>query len=189
MRSTSQAASWTGPLANPTTQTIGDAPEVQIARSLSQVPRTNTGAPPEEPTIADSRTRLLHEDVAANVVAIVEPVVATQSTPVFQTRQAWEGVVSAVRGDEFVALLNDRTDSARPDEEMIFDINEVAPVERQLVTPGAVFYLFIGIERTPGGQQKNVTTIRFRRLPVWTRSAIDRTEARAREIRDVLGTK
>ena len=94
-----------------------------------------------------------------------------------------------MQGAEFVAILTDRTDPSRPDEEASFDFEEVPPNERHLIQPGAVFYFFIGTECTRAGQQRNVSIIEFQRSPSWTRSALKRVDARARRIAGVLGVQ
>ena len=187
-------ASSIGPLSSysdGTTNGASHAAFVRVAERLaSGAPgrKSSTAAAPLVPSISNSRPQLIDDELVAGLVAIAEPVVANRpSGASFEARQTWEGVITAVRGEEFVSLMDDRTNPSSPDEEIVFDFGEVSPSERSLITVGAVFYLFIGVERATGGQQKNVSIIKFRRLPIWTRSALNRVESRANEVRDILG--
>jgi hypothetical protein len=105
----------------------------------------------------------------------------------FMVLQKWEGTVSTVGGDEFVAVIRDLTDRSRPDEEAAFPIEEVPEADRNLMAPGAVFYWNVGYELTAFGQRKRVSAIRFRRLPAWTRSEIESVQRRANEFKAVFG--
>jgi hypothetical protein len=100
--------------------------------------------------------------------------------------QIWEGTVIAVDTERFRAKLADITDPSKPDEQAVFEIGEVAQDDVAFVQPGSSFYWTIGTERTPGGQQKNTSLLQFRRLPLWNRSAIAKTEERARRTKELF---
>jgi hypothetical protein len=97
-----------------------------------------------------------------------------------QIRQLWEGTVTEVRGQAFVAVLTDKTQPNSPDERVEFERFELRNEDRSLVEPGAMFYWMIGTERTASGQVRNISTIELSRLPLWTRSSLkaacDKTE-------------
>jgi hypothetical protein len=95
-------------------------------------------------------------------------------SPKLQTRQLWEGTVTEVRDGGFVAILNDKTDPANPDEqgEFEFESTEISAEDRLLICPGSSFYWIIGTQQTHGGQVMNVSMVQFRRLPLWTQRTL-----------------
>jgi hypothetical protein len=106
--------------------------------------------------------------------------------PTLQTRQLWEGTVMEVQKQEFMALLRDKTNPDNPDETAVFPLTEVSEEDQTLVSVGAPFYWVVGSERTAGGQVKNVSMVQFRRIPVFTKKALDRALASAQVIRTAL---
>ena len=109
-------------------------------------------------------------------------------TSSLHTRQFWEGSVTDVRNGEFTAIVQDRTNPDNPDEQVVFGFDEISDTDRSLVKPGAPFYWVIGLERTPAGQQKNISLIRFRRTPPLSRSALVRAKSRANEFLSFTAT-
>jgi len=110
-----------------------------------------------------------------------------QPTYRFDVLQKWEGTVTSVSKGEFVAIIRDLTDRLSPDEEATFEVEEVAEADRPLMVPGAVFYWNVGYKRTLSGQLERVSALRFRRLPVWTRSEIEATHRKAKILRELFG--
>jgi hypothetical protein len=110
------------------------------------------------------------------------------SAPRLKTRQLWEGTVTELLDNGFVAVLEDKTNLDNPDEQatFAFDNTELSPDDYRLVRPGAAFYWIIGNERTAGGQVKNVSMVQFRRVPAWTERALKRAADRGRQIREFL---
>jgi hypothetical protein len=100
--------------------------------------------------------------------------------------QHWEGVVEAIGHDSIVARLHDRRRPGRP-EEAEFPLSDIAEGDLGLVAVGATFYWTIGYLITPGGQRSRTSTIRFRRLPVWSEQELTDAEARAAETKRLLG--
>jgi hypothetical protein len=92
--------------------------------------------------------------------------------PSLLIKQLWEGTVTEVCGGTFVAVLNDKSQPNSPEERVEFESIEIREDDRPLVVPGSVFYWMIGTERTPAGQVRNISSIEFSRLPVWTRNSI-----------------
>jgi hypothetical protein len=128
------------------------------------------------------------------VSATPPPKPSTQSTLFkkgvrLQTRQLWEGIVTAVHEAEFSAILKDRTDPRNPNEKIVLNREDVSLEDRGLITPGSSFYWTIGTEDTPGGQRKNVSILQFRRFPSWTRSKIAEAERHGRQTREALRTE
>lgn len=97
----------------------------------------------------------------------------------FRVLAKWEGVVTEVHADSFVA---DCTDALRGIEEPFeaeLYLNEVDPGERELVEVGAVFYWTIGYRDRRRGRARE-SVIVFRRLPARVRkteAAIDEAVA------------
>src|SRR5258708_4894257 len=91
-------------------------------------------------------------------------------SPRLKTRQLWEGTVTQILDNGFVAVLSDKTNSISPEEQATFQFEstEISPEDRRLISPGASFYWIIGSERTRAGQIKNVSMLQFRLLPLWT---------------------
>jgi hypothetical protein len=69
------------------------------------------------------------------------PTVAKGTGITLQIRQLWEGTVTEVLPQGFVATLRDRTKPSSPDEQAVFDFEsfEVSEDDQPLVTPGSVF--------------------------------------------------
>ncbi len=85
-----------------------------------------------------------------------------------------------------MATLSDRTRPSSPDEQAIFEFGsfEVPDDDQPLVTPGSVFYWMMGTERTRSGQVKNVSTVEFRRLPIWTKSSLASAATKAAHLKE-----
>jgi hypothetical protein len=102
------------------------------------------------------------------------------------TRQLWEGTVTELGENEFVAVMSDKTDARNPDEQAVFDFSEISPEDHNLIRPGASFYWTIGNEITFAGQLRNVSMVQFRRLPTWTQHRLARGAETARRLRESL---
>lgn len=106
--------------------------------------------------------------------------------PYFETRQKWEGCVLDLNPESFVAHLVDKTKD-NPDEEVEIPFDEVSDDDRDLVQPGAIFYWNIGYEIAVKGSRKRMADLRFRRLPVWTKSEKLQAEQEAERTAEALG--
>jgi hypothetical protein len=104
----------------------------------------------------------------------------------FTSLQEWEGIVTEVRNDAFLARLIDLTHRGA-DEEAEFPNDEVSEEDKPLVRPGAIFYWHIGYHTSYSGQRTRVSVIRFRRLPAWTQREIDAAKQEAERIGKALG--
>jgi hypothetical protein len=67
--------------------------------------------------------------------------------------------VVGVEKNEFVAVVNDKTEPSNPEEEVSFDLADVSEQDRSLVQIGASFYWLIGRERTPAGTIRNISAL------------------------------
>ena len=100
----------------------------------------------------------------------------------FVSLQKWEGTVTDKKEDFFNARLIDLTGNA-PDEEAEFALEEVDEDDITLVQIGAIFYWSIGYYKAKHGQRQRTSLIRFRRLPVWTASEIEKAKEKARKFK------
>jgi hypothetical protein len=86
----------------------------------------------------------------------------------FQALKRWEGVVVAVNGEDFMARLHNLDNPSEYDVEAVIPVDEITESDKVQLEIGAVFYWTIGYRIETYGQKSSVSTIRFRRLPVWT---------------------
>ncbi len=103
--------------------------------------------------------------------------------------QDWEGVVDEVCEDEgiFTARLCDLTaGEIYPSETAEIPIEDVSDDDRELLRPGAVFYLTTG-RALRSGRWELFGRMAFRRLPGRTPADLRRIEERARSLIDFLG--
>ncbi len=107
----------------------------------------------------------------------------------FRVLQKWEGTVTSVGDNEFVAVIRDLTDLSFPPEEATFSVEEVPEPDLSLVFPGATFYWNVGYETTLSRQRKRVSVLRFRRLPAWTRSDIEAVWRTAATLKSLFGLR
>lgn len=122
---------------------------------------------------------------------VVEPVPVPRRIYATETRftqlQKWECTVLEVKQDAFTARLIDQTGS-NFDEEAEFPLAEVDTEDRDLVEAGAVFYWNIGYRDQASGRER-ISTIRFRRLPVWTSKELKIAAHEAARVRDKIDWK
>jgi hypothetical protein len=139
-------------------------------------------APPPNIELASTVTgsaELAWRDAPASPVRVIRPTRAKQDH--FHALQQWEGVVDAISDGGFFARLVDRTAEA-PDEEAEFDLTEIATGDRELVSPGAVFYWSVGYRISATGTRSRASIISFRRLPAWTEAEKHQAKERAQLI-------
>lgn len=102
--------------------------------------------------------------------------------------QKWEGIVTEIHADYFVAQLHDLT-ADNPEEEAELPINDISDNDKPLLKSGAVFYWSIGYFVTRTGQRKRESVIKFRRLPAWTAKEIQALKERAAIKRKNIGSR
>jgi|CXWL01.1.fsa_nt_gi hypothetical protein len=107
--------------------------------------------------------------------------------PRFLQLQKWECTVLEVKEDGFTARLIDQTGNTS-DEEAEFSLDEIDEEDRDLVEAGAVFYWSIGYKDRSSGRER-ISTIRFRRLPVWTPKELRIAAQEAARVREKIGWK
>ena len=106
----------------------------------------------------------------------------------FLLLQKWEGTVTRITTDSFIATLKDLTTGGE-DEEVEIPIEEIAPADADLVSVGAVFYWCIGYRDTLIGQRMKESEIRFRRLPRWSQRELQTAQKEAEELSELLSWK
>lgn len=161
-----------------------DRQDVAIGQRRFIIP---SRSPQEQELLSPGRSNGTTEGRSAfeptTVLRIPPAPVVTQH---FTMLQQWEGTVTKVTPEEFFALLRDLTQSARPEEQASFPVEEVPDADHSLVVPGAVFYWTIGYEVTITGTRKTVSMLRFRRLPAWSQSELRRIKADAERFQKLL---
>jgi hypothetical protein len=144
--------------------------------------------PPTLPVDDDDLPSVPMRGQNAALRRVVEPAVWAPPEPtrdVFVPLQRWEGVVLEAHGESFTARLTDLSADG-PIEEVELQRADVADDDWALIQPGAVFYWSIGYMDSASGQRSRVSTLRFRRLPVWSSEELEASERRASEIAEVL---
>lgn len=111
---------------------------------------------------------------------------ASPSTDTFRALQRWEGVVLECRDESFLARLTDLTEEG-PTEEVELSLSDVPREDLDLVELGAVFYWSIGYRDEVGGGRSRSSTLRFRRLPLWSKQELEAAAERAAGIARVFG--
>lgn len=106
----------------------------------------------------------------------------------FLVLQKWEGTVVSSGNDSFIARLID-LGRKHMHEEAEIPLEEIPEADRELVQPGSVFYWSIGYIDNRSGQRIRASTIRFRRLPVWTKTELDTARKEAKRLRALLGNE
>lgn len=91
----------------------------------------------------------------------------------FSPLQLWEGRVQKLNDSaySFDAFLVDKTGSSE-DHVIELSLEWVSEQDKELVKPGAIFYLSLYKTVTPGGTIRNSEEVRFRRLPAWSNKQI-----------------
>jgi hypothetical protein len=81
----------------------------------------------------------------------------------------WEGVVTEKLADLFVASITpiDSTQAAFVAE---IAVSRVGDDDQPLIQEGAPFYLILSDIDAGAGRRSQISTVRFRRLPTWTRT-------------------
>ncbi|MEI6987059.1 MAG: hypothetical protein WCK65_13120 [Rhodospirillaceae bacterium] len=104
-------------------------------------------------------------------------------TEFFMADQELEGSVTEVGEETFTALLSDKTRGRAGIREMAeIPICEVDKVDMDLLAVGAMFYLTIGRRNLSKGRVELTRNLVFRRMPVWSRTTLERAAKKAREL-------
>lgn len=99
----------------------------------------------------------------------------------YKSLQKWEGYVVENKKDMFIARLIDLT-SEGEEEIAEIPIAEISESDLDLLSVGAVFYWNIAYKDSVSGQRERVSTIRFRRLPMWTKKELEDAKEKGRTL-------
>lgn len=94
--------------------------------------------------------------------------------------QRWEGYVTEIHSDSFIARLEDLTNPGTH-ELITFDLNDVSPEDEQLLKVGATFYFSVGYVLN-NGQREKTSLLRFKRIAEWTEDEFDRAIDRGKRL-------
>lgn len=101
----------------------------------------------------------------------------------FEPLNEWEGYVVSTSDSEFVANLLDLTAGSESETDMaVFSLDDVSDDDKTLVQVGAIFRWSLGYERKLSGSRRKVSSIVFRRLPIWTAREIAESMEKAQAI-------
>jgi hypothetical protein len=141
--------------------------------------------PEPKPTLADVVPAVAAERPKRH---FIEPAVWNPPIPqkeAFLALQRWEGVVTECGDETFLARLNDLS-AEGADEEVELPLQDISDEDRPLVALGAVFYWAIGYRFDGSGQRSRVSSLRFRRLPVWSAAELAAARERAAVVAGVF---
>lgn len=100
--------------------------------------------------------------------------------------QLWEGrVLSVDPQNEVMGVLLSAKIGQVPDHTGEIDLQWVSDQDRDLVQPGAVFYLTL-FKQVRRGSVQNAQELRFRRRPAWSRSQVQRIQVDTAMIRSKM---
>lgn len=123
---------------------------------------------------------LIEEKVKKELPRVITPLPQKQNL-VEDVRQIFAGFVTNIGKHGITARISDITDPSKPDEEIVFDINEIDERELYLVELGAQFYWHIGYKQGHKISRQRFSIIRFRRLPQWTKDELELSKKIAEE--------
>lgn len=123
---------------------------------------------------------LIEEKIKKELPRLITPLQQKQDL-VEDVRQIFAGFVTNIGNYEITARVSDITDPSKPDEEIVFDTNEIDERELHLVELGAQFYWHIGYKQGHKISRQRFSVIRFRRLPQWTKDELESSKQIAKE--------
>ena len=159
---------------------------VQQVAPASELATLSEGKGQQAATLLESNGQQAENPFPTGVAFTPSVDVLSRKGSALQTRQLWEGTVMDICNDTFVARLRDCSVPENPDEEVTFEVNEVDDWDRELVRTGASFYWVVGKLRSPMGTKSNISFLRFKRVPAWTRRSLDSAARRAKKLEEQL---
>lgn len=127
-------------------------------------------------------------EIFPHLRAVLEPFSANLWS--FLTFEKWEGVVTEVREDGFIAVLKILTEPRTAKGETLevteadseFETRQVSLGQRHMIVEGAVFHWHIGVHTSPSGQVIYSDEIIFRDLPPRTDADMEEIKREAEEL-------
>lgn len=95
--------------------------------------------------------------------------------------QKWEGTVLRVKNDKFICRLKDLTVPGA-DEVAEIPIKEVSDADIDYLNEGAIFEWHIGYKEYKSGTKQRVSTIIFRKLPMWDERELEEARAEGKKL-------
>jgi hypothetical protein len=141
----------------PNRPTAAEAPDL-VGGGLNGAPPTSPAKTGEILSVVDPMRPL-----SPGVLAARRRTSDRNGEATFRLRQEWVGRVEEVSDEFFRAVLMTRDRPGEQEEAEIW-LDEVSPVDLDLVRPGAIFYWVIGYRDEAYGQRRSVSSFRFRRL-------------------------
>ena len=142
----------------------------------------------ESPNFTVQQGFELSDDSVENINEIrsQEPIQIKMPHPKkIQVLQKWEGIVQEILTDTFIARLSDTENQIEEEAEIYLE--EVDEKDKDLVTPGAVFYWHIGYNDEQSRQRFSM--IKFRRLPTWKKEELDAIKRESNRVASSFGWK
>lgn len=152
-----------------------------LASSYNEVPTYEQSQGHDENML---ETLPSYQEQGADYPPILKKLRVFPSSPVefprsFRLLQGWEGLVTQVLDNSFMAIITDKTNSDNDQEEVELDLGEIPDEDLRFVRAGALFYWSVGYEDGLGIPRQRVSRIRFKRLPGLTMREIARAKATA----------
>ena len=109
---------------------------------------------------------------------------STSISRTFKASESWEGYVINTFKYFFTARITDINEE-EPDEDIEILYKDISSDEKKLIKPGAVFDWHVGNENDRGTVRR-ISVIRFRRLPRWTKSDLEKASNIKEKIKALL---
>jgi hypothetical protein len=155
--------------------------------SREKAPEEVLSGTPAQPSSTTESAAAFAEKVTAPRPLLFPVEQAPELPEKFLVLQDWEGAVESIGPETFSARLRDWTNKETYASEIAeLPIADVSDDDRELLRPGAIFYLTVGRVTRHNGRQDRVGRLVFRRLPAWTGSTLRRAEQRAERLRRFL---
>jgi hypothetical protein len=162
-----------------------DIPKIDLSDIASSPEITDLSSEDRESSsifsISNARSKRITDAIEAVLSAKPMP-----AADVFIALQEWEGVVSDIEDNTFIARLTDITSRENPEEEADFPIDDLRRDDIKLLQPGAVFRWVIGYETKKDGTKRRASEIIFRRLPQWTKKDIQEADKEACDLANAI---
>lgn len=140
------------------TSAIHDAQEDVITRVVQRIPQLIATSKNETATTGEDDQEIL------KVIKMPRFVKLEKSGESFAAVQEWEGVVTEIHPEVFLADLVDITAEAREANELAeISIEDIQEHDRRLFRIGAIFRWVVGYHRSAGGTKTRGSRIHFRR--------------------------
>lgn len=109
-----------------------------------------------------------------------------RTIPKLKVLQKWEGTVTEVEDRVITAYIYDKLNPTNGRQEISFYTDEVAPRDHKFISPGAIFYWYIGYRDEINGQRKRESVIDFQRLPAWRSEDIEAVRRKSHPLSELL---